>query len=149
MPDRVVMYIDAQNVYRGARETFFHPPTHFTDGQIDPLKVSQRICSRESPGNQRVLHEVRIYTGRPDSTKQPRAYAAHMRQCSAWERQGITVIPRTLRYPPDWDTSGHPQEKGIDVALSIDFVTGAIDDKYDVGIIFSTDTPTSGPPLRR
>ena len=96
MPDRVAIYIDAQNVYRGARETFFHPPTHFTDGQIDPLKVGQLICSRESPGNQRVLHEVRVYTGRPDSTKQPRAYAAHMRQTIAELSQRIRDVDGRL-----------------------------------------------------
>ncbi len=32
------------------------------------------------------------------------------------------------------------QEKGIDVALCIDFVAMAIDGLYDVGVIVSTDT---------
>ena len=33
-----------------------------------------------------------------------------------------------------------PQEKGVDVKLAIDFVLGAIDGEYDVGVVFSTDT---------
>lgn len=33
-----------------------------------------------------------------------------------------------------------PQEKGIDVALAIDFVVLALQDKYDVGILMSSDT---------
>lgn len=62
-----------------------------------------------------------------------------MKQCAAWQRQGAVVIPRILRYPFDWPTSKH-QEKGIDVALAIDFVALAIDGAYDVGVIASTDS---------
>jgi len=139
MADRVVLFIDAQNVYRGARETFCERGAFHTDGQIDPLKIGELICSRPPEGHERVLHQVRVYTGRPDSTKQPKAYAAHMRQCAQWERAGVSVIPRSLRYPWDYPDS-RAEEKGIDVALSIDFAMGAIDGAYDVGIIFSTDT---------
>jgi hypothetical protein len=32
------------------------------------------------------------------------------------------------------------EEKGIDVALAIDFVTMAVRGEYDVGVIMSTDT---------
>lgn len=48
-------------------------------------------------------------------------------------------MSRPLRYPTDYPTS-KPEEKGIDVQLAIDFVAGAIDGTYDVGIIASTDT---------
>jgi len=139
MADRVVLFIDAQNVYRGARETFCAPGAFHADGQVDPIKLGQLIATRPPPGHERVLHEVRVYTGRPDSTRQSRAYGAHMRQCAAWERAGAVVVPRTLRYPPDWPQS-RAEEKGIDVALSIDFVMGAVDGRFDVGVIFSTDT---------
>jgi hypothetical protein len=108
-------------------------------GQIDPLALGNLICSRPPPGRTRVLHEVRIYTGRPESTKQAKAYGAHMRQCAAWQRAGASVIPRTLRYPPDWPNN-RAEEKGIDVALAVDLVAGAIDGSFDVGIICSTDT---------
>lgn len=62
-----------------------------------------------------------------------------MRQCAAWERQGVAVIPRSLRYPANWPTE-RAEEKGIDVQLSIDFTIGAIDGRFEVGVIFSTDT---------
>ncbi len=140
MPDRVIVYIDAQNVYRGARECFGSGAgAPHVAGQFDPLAVGNLICSRPPPGTTRALSEVRIYTGRPESGKQPKAYAAHMRQCSAWEPAGAIVIPRTLRYPPAWPTE-RAREKGIDVQIAIDFVAGAVDGIYDVGIIFSTDT---------
>ncbi len=141
MPDRVVLYIDAQNVYRCARD-WFAPiagsPAH-VHGQVDPIAVGNLICGRSPNGLSRALAEVRIYTGRPESSKQPKAYAAHMRQCAAWEKAGAVVMARTLRYPSAWPQQP-PREKGIDVQLAIDYVAGAVERRYDVGIIFSTDT---------
>ncbi len=141
MTDRVVLFIDYQNVYKGARTAFFSnlDSAPYTDGQIDPIALGNLICSRPPPGGERVLREVRVYTGRPDASKQPKTYGPHMRQCAAWERAGVTVRPRTLRYPRDWPME-KAQEKGIDVLLAVDFVTMAIDDAFDVGVLFSTDT---------
>jgi NYN domain len=45
----------------------------------------------------------------------------------------------TLRYPRNWPQQKE-EEKGIDVALAIDFVTMAVRGEYDVGVIMSTDT---------
>lgn len=51
---------------------------------------------------------------------------------------------RTLRYPRGWPASHRPgerpQEKGIDVALALDFVVMAVRKDFDVGILMSTDT---------
>ena len=49
------------------------------------------------------------------------------------------MITRQLRYPQTWPNSP-AQEKGIDVALAIDFVRLAIDGDYDAGVIMSTDS---------
>ena len=136
---RVLLFIDAQNFYHGARSAFFTWSDSHILGQFKPVELGQLICSRPPPGVTRALHQVRIYTGRPESTKEPKTYSAHMKQCAAWQMAGAIIISRTLRYPPDWPNS-RPQEKGIDVALAIDFVALAIDGEYDVGIIASTDS---------
>ena len=78
---RVALFIDHHNVYRGA---FFDPSSRSVDGQFDPRAVGQLVCERGPPDEERVLHQVRVYTGQPDSTKQPKAYGAHMRQIGAW-----------------------------------------------------------------
>lgn len=137
--DRVIVFIDAQNVYRLAKDCFGGTPPNHTDGQVNPLLLSELLASRGPAGAERALSEVRVYTGRPESSKEPKSYAAHMRQCQAWERLGVVVIPRTLRYPPSWPAE-RAREKGVDVQLAIDFVAGAVDGRYDVGVIFSTDT---------
>ena len=141
MPDRVTVFIDGQNAYNCARAAFFPlvHTRHFTDGQFDPMALGELLASRDTRGFDRELHEVRVYTGRPDSAKDPKSYAAHMKQCARWTADGCRVIHRPLRYPP-----GYPrvpaQEKGIDVQLGIDVVAGAIDRTYDVAVVFSTDT---------
>jgi len=142
MTQRLALFIDAQNFYNDARRAFFDPDDHFTRGNFDPMKLGQLICSRLPPGvsEPRSLHQVRIYTARPDATREPKGYGAHLKQCTAWEKAGAIVVSRTLRYPPSWAASQKPQQKGVDVALAVDFVALAIDDEYDVGVIASTDT---------
>lgn len=139
MADRLALFVDAQNVYKGAQRAFFLFSAYHPEGQFDPMKLGELISSRPPPDTTRVLHQVRVYTGRPDATKEPKTHAAHMKQCAAWERAGATVITRSLRYPSDWPNV-KPQQKGVDVALAIDFVALAIDGEYDVGVIASTDT---------
>lgn len=141
MPKRVIVFIDSQNVYRGARDAFFDAQSFHTDGQFKPLAIGQKIVASLNLSHHApcTLDGVRIYTGRPDPRKQPRPHGAHTRQCAAWTRAGVVVTPRMLRYPFDFPAS-KPEEKGIDVALAIDFIAHAMDNKYDIGVIFSTDT---------
>jgi len=142
MPDieqRVILFIDNQNMYKGSRQAFFDHPTHFIEGQFDPVSMGELICTRPPPGFARTLTQVRVYTGQPDSTKDPNGYGASRRQYSYWRDRGAEVIRRPLRYPPNYPNA-KPEEKGIDVMLAIDFISMAIDGQYDVGVIASTDT---------
>jgi uncharacterized LabA/DUF88 family protein len=50
----------------------------------------------------------------------------------------VTVVRRQLRYPKSWPVEP-AQEKGIDVALAVDFVRLACENAYDVDILFSRD----------
>jgi hypothetical protein len=136
---RVVLFLDYQNVYKGARETLHQHWEPSQCGQIDPMKLGQLLVERSPGRDGRMLAGVRVYRGQPDSSKEPRAYGANLRQCSAWERAGATVITRTLRYPIAWPAE-KPEEKGIDVALAMDFHAMAVRGDYDVGILMSTDT---------
>jgi uncharacterized LabA/DUF88 family protein len=141
--DRVMVFVDYQNVYKGARACFhstvFSP---HTDGQVDPLRLG-RCLAADSPYD-RELAQIRVYRGRPDSTKDPRGYGACTRQVAIWAQDAplVEVITRTLAYPHPWPSpSGEkPREKGIDVALAVDFATMAQRGEFDVGILMSTDT---------
>ncbi len=136
---RVVLFIDYQNIYQCARQILFSDLEHHIYGQVNPLALGQLICDRPPPGHTRTLSQVRVYTGRPDASKQPQTYAANRKQCSAWEALEAEVIFRPLRYPHRWPYE-KAEEKGIDVALAIDYISLALDGAYDVGVIASTDT---------
>ncbi len=137
---RVIVFLDYQNVYNGAREAFGLRAKAGRYGQIDPLRLARLIADRH-PEESHVAG-VRVYRGRPESAKQPKAYGANMRQSDAQKKRGgglVKIITRTLRYPCSWPHEP-AQEKGIDVALAVDFVTMAIKGEYDIGVLMSTDT---------
>src|SRR2546422_3439090 len=137
---RVKVFIDAQNCYRDARRAFFSPADDGPKGQISPRRFGELIVALRNAPPGRALSQVRVYTGRPNSTRDPKTYGAHMRQCARWSREkDVVVIPRSLRYPRNWPAE-RPQEKGIDVQLAIDLVRGYVADEFDIAVLASTDT---------
>jgi hypothetical protein len=138
MAGKVVVFLDYQNVYMGAREAFHPFGSPSRDGQIDPLKLGELIASKGP--FERELAGVRVYRGQPDSQNDPRGYAANDRQCRYWRGLAkTTVITRTLQYPRGWPKE-KAREKGIDVKLAIDIVAMAVRREFDVGVLMSRDT---------
>jgi uncharacterized LabA/DUF88 family protein len=81
-----------------------------------------------------------VYRGYPSPIRQPGSAATNDRQARAWLRDPlVTVTSRPLRYPYGWPATP-AQEKGIDVALAVDFVRLAFEREYDVGVLVSRDT---------
>jgi NYN domain len=137
-----VVFLDYQNVYRGARDRLQSEAAKgHVFGQIDPLALGLHLAAR-APG--RVLTQVRVYRGRPEGGRDPKAHKAFTRQLGVWDakRPDVEAVVRDLRYPRPWPNpyGWRPQEKGIDVALAVDFVTMAVEGDYEVGILMSTDT---------
>jgi uncharacterized LabA/DUF88 family protein len=137
---RLALFLDYPNVYNAAREAFHANSMPRWAGQIDPLRLGELLASKGL--GYRELKEARVYRGRPAQSREARTYWANLRQSEAQVRRGggrVSVITRALRYPPDWPNA-RAQEKGIDVALAIDFVQMAMLGEFDVGVIMSTDT---------
>ncbi|MDA1257925.1 MAG: NYN domain-containing protein [Chloroflexi bacterium] len=138
-PLKLGLFIDGQNAYKQARNAFFSPTDPFVDGQFNPVALAELIASKGGPnGDICEVEHVRIYTGQPSSARDPKGYSANRKQISQWTSLGCTAIPRPLQYPRNPMES--PREKGIDVALAVDYVRFGIDRLYDIGVIFSTDT---------
>ena len=74
IPSRLIVFIDYQNAYMSARETFGHQSSHYTRGQIDPWALGESIVKLDDQarkdGETSVLHQVRLYF-RFASTPQP------------------------------------------------------------------------------
>jgi len=138
MPQRVAVFIDYQNVHLSARNKFLPSGTPGHHGHVDPVRVARRIVSGRRLGGE--LTVVRVYRGRPSPDHQPEAARASDRQADRWARDPrVVVVRRQLRYPKAWPAEP-AQEKGIDVALAVDFVRLACESAYDVGVLFSRDT---------
>ena len=132
---RISVFFDYQNVYHSARRAFHNQDAPPSFGQISPLSLAELICDLRMPDTDAdgyVLEEVRVYRGMPRLTDVGHA-SAH-RQIAQWRAQGITVLTRPLSGSP-----GAPREKGIDVALALDFYAGIVDGSFDIGILMTMD----------
>lgn len=143
MAARVVVFLDWQNIYNSARESFCAWQARHWQGQVDPVALAEYLA-QDSPFD-RELQQVRIYRGQPDGKLDPRGYGASRRQHAVWQQSSlVTLVTRPLRYPKGWPTrhrvGERPQEKGIDVALALDFAIMGIRREYEVGILMSGDT---------
>jgi uncharacterized LabA/DUF88 family protein len=134
---RVAVFIDYQNVSRTAREAFGWEDQGMRWGNFKPLPLGRYLCGCV-PG--RKLEQVRVYTGVPSNERDQKGYQAMQRRLTSWKVEGggcVEPFDRTLKYG---NQKQKPREKGIDVLLAIDFVRLAIEDAYDVGVLFSADT---------
>lgn len=142
MTKRVTIFIDYQNVYKRARGIFELDNLENVVGQISPIKVGHLLVNKI--GGDCSLEQVRAYRGIPSNNVNPKGYGAVRRQTASWKKAGQTeTVLRQIHYPSGWPDSapedGKPREKGIDVALAIDFVRMAIAGDFDFGVIFSMD----------
>jgi uncharacterized LabA/DUF88 family protein len=135
LPQRMALFIDYQNVYKGARRCFSQPGAPHMDGQIIPLRLGLKL--RDRGQNERQLTTVRIYRGMPSSAHDPKGFGACRRQVAQWDK-GALVVPITR--PLNYRDPVRPKEKGIDVRIAIDLVMMAMRNDFDVGVLFSGDT---------
>ena len=133
--DRVIVYVDYQNVYNWARRMFVDNPKDAkpVEGHIRPEKLGELLVGRrQRPG---ALEQVRVYRGRPNPAREPKATRANDRQTDSWQRHDrVKVIRRDLKY-----RDRAASEKGIDVAIGVDMIRLAMEDRMDVAVLFSSD----------
>lgn len=131
---RAVSFIDGQNLYRQAKDTFGHWHPNY-----DPQKPADAVCAVRGWLNQ----GVRFYTGVPSPDRDPMWHSYWTSRISAMKRMGIVVTSRPLRYRTESadlpDNSSYEitvgREKGIDLRLGLDVVRMARLDELDVAII--------------
>lgn len=137
MPARVILFVDYQNVALLAHQSF-GAGVGGRLANIDPVKLGKLLTSRRHEESE--LVGIRVYRGLPSPSRDPQSFSANDRQADAWDKtRKVTTIRRPLMYPRSWPGTP-PYEKGIDVALAVDFVRLAMERRYDAGILFSSDT---------
>lgn len=139
---RVVSFLDGQNLYHSARETF-----GYTYPNYDVLALSRRICKERGWE----FHQARFYTGVPSEADDRFWSQFWSRKLAVLGRQGVHVYSRTLRYRkrsvrlPDGTEQSYlvGEEKGIDVRIALDIIRMAHHRDYDVALLFSQDQDLS------
>ncbi len=141
-PKRAVAFIDGQNLFHSARESF-----GYTYPSYDVRALSQIVCKQAGWS----LTEVRFYTGIPDPADDPKWHHFWSGKLAVMGRQKVYVFSRSLRYRnrvvelPDGTTHSYlaGEEKGIDVRIALDVIRLAHAREYDVALIFSQDQDLS------
>lgn len=140
---RIIAFVDGQNLYYNVRQAFGYS---FPNYDVKALATS--ISNAEADWD---LQQVRFYTGIPDKTKDPWWNHFWVSKLAMMGRQGVYQFNRPLQYRtnsvdlPDGTTHTYltKQEKGIDVRLALDVIRLALDNKYDVALVFSQDQDLS------
>lgn len=137
MRQRVLVFLDYQNVHAGARRAFLPYGCDRADGHVDPRALGELLVRRRKFAGE--LVGVRAYRGRPNPEHQPGSARANDRQKVVWERRGVEVIRRNLQYPKRWPDVP-ASEKGIDVAIAVDMVRLSLSGGVDAIVLFSSDS---------
>lgn len=135
---RAMAFFDGQNLFYAVKEAFGYPYPNY-----DPKLLTHTLCSSRGWD----VVGIHFYTGVPSAAD--KAFWNHfwMMKLSAMGRQGVHTFSRPLRYRnqtvtlPDGTLAVTVvgQEKGVDVRIALDIVRFALDDRYDVALIFSQD----------
>jgi uncharacterized LabA/DUF88 family protein len=141
---RTFAYVDAQNLFNAAKEAF-DEFEGYDYPNYDPIKLAECICRIQSWK----LEKLHIYTGLPEYSD-PR-HSWWNRKLQVLGSRGVQTFSRPLRYREQEivlrngsKTYGRVgREKGIDVRLALDVVRHALENLYDVALIFSQDQDLS------
>jgi uncharacterized LabA/DUF88 family protein len=142
MSKRTVVFVDGQNLFHAARESF-----GYTYPNYDVLALARSICGRMGWD----LLQVRFYTGVPDASDDAFWNEFWIHKLAMMGRQQIHAYSRALRYRnhrvklPDGTEHTYMagEEKGIDVRIALDVIRMAHLSVYDVALILSQDQDLS------
>jgi uncharacterized LabA/DUF88 family protein len=135
---RAVAFFDGQNLFHSAKKSF-----GYTFPNYDPMKLASAVCAAQGW----TLNQTRFYTGVPTADDSESWHDFWSRKILAMKRAGAHVYSRPLRYRNKLGPGGSPvlvgEEKGIDVRIAIDVFSCAIQNRFDVALVFSQDQDLS------
>jgi len=139
---RTFVFFDGQNLFYAAKEAFGYPYPNY-----DPKLLAENICTSKGW----TVAGIHFYTGIPSAADKPFWNHFWIAKMAVMGTRGIRTFSRALRYRnqtvslPDgtFTVTLVGQEKGVDVRIALDIVRFALEDKYDVALIFSQDQDLS------
>jgi len=131
---RTIVFIDGQNLYHLAKEAFGcggAGPVVYSYPSYDVERLAKRLTNAKPD---RILTQIRFYTGVPDPDVGYDEVRWHMfwtNKLRHIKNQGIYVYKGRI--------NSSRQEKGVDVSLAIDLIDLTYQNKYDLAILISQD----------
>lgn len=127
--ERVAVYIDGSNTYNKLKKLGLPENTkRFShDSFISYLVGKRGLISKR--------YYVGIVKNHDNSEKGEKMVRAQQKFLEGLRSKGFTVKKGKIMYD-----NMLIREKGVDVKLAVDLVTGAVDDFYDTAIVLSSDT---------
>lgn len=135
---RAIAFFDGQNLYYAAKKAFGYQYPNY-----EPFALASAVCATQGWE----LSEIRFYTGIHTAKVSPFWHLFWTSKLAAMGKRGILRFPHYLHYRnetivmPDGSEVTHrvADEKGVDIHLALDLVLLALDQVYDVALIFSQD----------
>ena len=135
---RAAVFFDGQNLFYGAKEAFGYSYPNYS-----PRALADTICADHGW----TPTEVFFYTGIPSAAAGSRWNYFWTAKMAVMGTRRIQTFSRALRYrnqTVDFPNGTRStilvgQEKGVDVRIALDVVRFALEDRYDVALIFSQD----------
>ncbi len=139
---RTYAFFDGQNLFYACKEAFGYMYPNYA-----PWLLAQKICQQQ--GWQ--LDKVFFYTGVPSVADNEFWNHFWTKKLAVMGTRGVRVYSRELRYRyksfslPDGSETKIlvGQEKGIDIRIALDIICYALDDTFDVALVFSQDDDLS------
>lgn len=127
-----ILFFDGQHLYRSALRAW-RPlpaigPSNYSWPSYDVTKLSSVLVSRDP---QRVIKEIRFYTGVPRLDVHARWHIFWTNKLRYLKSQGIEIYKGRI--------NSANQEKGVDVRIAIDLIRLTYEQKYDVAMLVSQD----------
>jgi len=120
--ERVQLFIDGSNLYHGLK-------AECDSVKLDYLKFSELLA------NKRKLIRTNYYISTIDATRDSAKAIQQQRFLGALRHVPyVTIRTRPLTYKNDI-----PVEKGVDILIATDMLTGALRDCYDTAVLVSGD----------
>ena len=135
---RVGVYVDYSNVYKGARDAFALRGTKGHRGNVNPVRLAERLAAVSPTGDDRsathTLAHTKVFRGAPDPVRDKHAALMEAKRAHQWEQWGAQVYRHALDY-----AHGAVVEKGVDVRLAMTLLMDVLSGEVDVVVLMSAD----------
>ena len=138
--DRVAVFLDYENVHRTGHQLFSAKGLNTFETVVNPVLIAERLVRKRLRPSE--LISINVFRGKPVPEHQPTSASANDKHAQIWSLDPrVRLTRRDLKY--EFDSEGKwikSREKGIDVALAVGLVAGAMKNEFDAAIVFSSDT---------